>query len=48
MLMGGRAQGLRSFVVDTIVTSARRLCSVAPLKRLIFHTCACVCVCVRV
>lgn len=38
MLMGGRGQGLRSLVVDTMDTSARRLCSHAPLKRLIFHT----------
>jgi hypothetical protein len=40
MLMGGRAHGLRSLVVDTMVTSARRLCSAAPEKRLIFHTCS--------
>lgn len=40
MLMGGRDQGLRSLVVDTMVTSARRLCSAAPVKRLIFHTCS--------
>jgi hypothetical protein len=39
MLMGGRGHGLRSLVVDTMDTSARRLCSQAPLKRLIFHTC---------
>lgn len=39
MLMGGRAQGLRSLVVDTRVTSARRLCSAWPLNRFTFHTC---------
>jgi hypothetical protein len=39
MLMGGRAQGLRSRVVLTSCTSALSVCSVAPGNFLIFHTC---------
>jgi hypothetical protein len=38
MLMGGLAQGLRSLVVDTMLTSARSWCSALPLNLLIFHT----------
>lgn len=37
-LMGGRDQGLRSRVVVTSVTSARRLCSDSPGNRFVFHT----------
>jgi hypothetical protein len=38
MLMGGRAQGFASLVVASMATSALRVCSADPGKRLIFHT----------
>lgn len=41
MEMGGRLQAFLSLVVAISSTLAIKECSVAPLKRLIFHTSAC-------
>ena len=41
MEMGGRLQDFFSRVVAMSSTAATRECSVAPVKRLIFHTSAC-------